>query len=288
MILSHTDPKTGGLICLLYDESKLGKHYFLSQQGNNLLTVLWNRGQDKEISVDDKQFLFASNHVLFLVPNQTFHIEDATSIVAWQFNRDFYCIIDHDDEVSCAGLLFYGSNEQPLLHLDDQAKQSSLSLLYQVFLEEFNEEDNLQTEMLRVILKRLIVKLTRMYKHQHSLQSMNTPDLDLVRKFNLLVESHYHEFHQVQDYADMLHKSPKTISNLFSKYSEKSPLEVIHERIVLEIKRLLLFSEMTAKEIGREVGFSEFSNFSRFFKKYTTLSPSKYRETFRSSLNGNN
>jgi AraC-like DNA-binding protein len=53
-----------------------------------------------------------------------------------------------------------------------------------------------------------------------------TKQLDIVREYNL-VESNFKTKHQVADYAEMLNKSPKTLSNLFKKYNEKSPLQVI-------------------------------------------------------------
>ena len=40
--------------------------------------------------------------------SESFHFERPADIAAWQFSRDFYCIVDHDKEVSCVGFIFYG------------------------------------------------------------------------------------------------------------------------------------------------------------------------------------
>ena len=78
----------------------------------------------------------------------------------------------------------------------------------------------------------------------------------------------FREKKQVQDYADLLFRSPKTLSNLFASCGVPSPLRIIHERIESEAKRLLLYTPKNAEEIGRGTGLREIlSTFSRFFEK---------------------
>lgn len=78
-------------------------------------------------------------------------------------------------------------------------------------------------------------------------------------------------------YAALLFKSPKTISNTFKKISGKTPLQFIQERILLEAKRYLLYTEKDISEIGYELGFPDIQSFSRFFKKNQGVSPSTFR-----------
>lgn len=75
-------------------------------------------------------------------------------------------------------------------------------------------------------------------------------------------------------------KSPKTLSNNFAKF-EKSPLQIIHDRIILEAKRLLIYTEKTAKEIAYEIGFEDASHLSRMFKKHTSFSPSEFKKRLK-------
>ena len=93
-----------------------------------------------------------------------------------------------------------------------------------------------------------------------------------------LVDQHFREKKQVQDYADMLCRSPKTLSNLFSACGLPSPLRIIHERIDAEARRLLLYTRKSAKEISAILGFEDLAAFSRFFKKVTGESVSEYRK----------
>lgn len=254
---------------------------FQHHPGNNKeypLTIAWNKGAAQLVYVDDVPYKMAPGNMALLVANQTFSFEKPEDIVVYQFNREFYCIVDHDQEVSCAGFIFYGLPSPMIIQLDDKALRS-FDLLHQVFVEEFGNHDTIQGEMLRMLLKRLIIKLTRLAKKQYLPTKLSSVDYDLLREFNLLVEKHYKEYHQVQDYANLLHKSPKTLSNLFRKVGADSPLKIIRDRIALEGKRLLRFTNLDVAEVAYAIGFQEASHFSRFFKKVVGVPPATFRKT---------
>lgn len=239
--------------------------------------ILWvNKGQ-LEMTIDYEKVTLKAHQMICLVPNQHVEILSPAEGYIFQYNRDFYCLIDHDHEISCVGLLYYGSSQTPIIDLDPR-HQRKIELLWEVFLDEFDTKDTIQEEMLRMLLKRLIIICTRLYKDQ-SETKYKEDELDVIRQFHVMVEKHYKIKQKVSDYAEMLNKSPKTLSNLFSKNNEKSPLRQIHERIALEAKRMLHFTDMSIKEIGWELGFEEEAHFSRFFKRLSGKSASKYRST---------
>ncbi len=278
MRYTYTDAATGALFRLHVDEPTLGRDFF-SESAEHPLTIIWNRGSEPQpFRLDAVPHALGPQEVLALNTNQTFAFAPADTLVAWQFNREFYCIADHDQEISCSGLLFYGTREGlTTVHLDPDERLRFVALL-DVFEDEFRERDKLQGEMLHMLLKRLIVKTTRLYKRQHVAECLSTPELDLIRKFGLLVEHHYREFRRVQDYARLLHKSPKTLANLFGQHSTRTPQQIIQDRVALEAKRMLSFTQASVAEIGYAVGFGEPAHFSRFFKSVTGESPAAYRK----------
>jgi AraC family transcriptional activator of pobA len=286
MHYSCHESQTKGVLNLVVHEPGFIRQFFL-ERDSRLLTIVWNQGPDQTMTIDGIDYVFPEQTVLPLVVNQSFTFGHPETIVAWQFNREFYCIVDHDREVSCVGLLFYGAKDCLFLHLNPN-EQRKFDALQLVFEDEFSTEDTIQGEMLRMLLKRLIIKLTRLAKEQYTNPALSENDLDIVRRFNLLVENNYRNLHTVADYADLLNKSPKTLSNLFALYNQQSPLQAIHQRIALEARRLLLYTDKSAKEIGFELGFEEVSHFSRFFKKQTGQPPSDFKEQVKPAFVGKN
>ena len=197
--------------------------------------------------------------------------------MAFIFNREFYCIQHNDSEVSCMGLLFYGSSNAPVIELNEKDQRSFNAMLV-LFQEEFATKDHIQGEMLRTLLKRMLITSTRLIKLETNQAALSVKQVELIRKFNILVEQHFKEKHQVADYADLLFKSPKTLSNFFKKHDVNSPLKIINGRIAAEAKRLLLYSDKSAEEISYELGYNEPSHFSKFFKTQVGVSPMAFRK----------
>lgn len=278
MLLRYNKLKSNSELRLLFDEPEFDRVFYGKDKKDKLLTIAWNRGEDQTVKIDEVEYSFPTNTVLCLMVNETFHFPDAYSIVAWQFNRDFYCIVDHDKEVSCVGFLFFGSSQRMFIHLDKK-EERKMELLFQVFMDEFEDTDHIQGEMLRVLLKRLIIIVTRLGKRQYVTETAGLTEdkLDIIRQYNLLVEKNYRNEHQVKFYADRLNKSPKTLSNLFALYNHKSPLLVIQERVLQEAKRLLMYTNKSAKQVAGELGFDDATHFSKFFKKKIGVTPSEYR-----------
>ena len=245
----------------------------------NLINILWNQ-QDEPITIfiDEVPVVLQPNQLTTSIYLQYVDFPAGTPpITAFSFNREFYCIIDHDHEVSCNGIIFMGTQESPIVSLNAE-EQHKYELLLEVFMDEFQTRDNIQGEMLRMLLKRLIIKTTRLAREQLISSDLNDSQVDLIRRFNVLVEVHFREKHQVSEYADMLFKSPKTLSNLFARHKQKSPLQIIHDRIVLEGKRLLLHTDKTAREIAFEIGFKDPASFHKMFKKHTSHTPKTFRK----------
>ena len=93
--------------------------------------------------------------------------------------------------------------------------------------------------------------------------------------FLKLVDGNFVEESKVNFYVDQLNISDKRLSALTKSHLGLSPLQVIHHRIILEIKRLLLFGESSHKEVAYSLGFDSPSSFSAFVKNKTGQTPSE-------------
>ena len=230
------------------------------------------------LEVDEMTISLLPNQLLTTTYLQHISFEKTNfPLTAFLFNREFYCISDHDSEVSCNGILFFGTQDLPIITIPKD-QERKFNTLYEVFEDEFKTPDKIQGDMLQMLLKRLIIICTRLAKEQLIVKKLDNEQIDVVRKFNVLVDTHYKSKRKVSDYADLLFKSPKTLSNLFALYNQKSPQQIILERLALEAKRLIRFSNKQNQEIAYELGFNDPAHFSRFFKKMTNYSPTQYRE----------
>ena len=254
---------------------------FCKPQQVELYTFIWANSEAIELIIDSVPLTLKPNNILALTPIQYLQYVKGEDVIVYQFNREFYCIKDHDQEVSCVGILFFGNTNIPVINLNNKEQQKFKSL-HEVFIDELETKDNIQAEMLRMLMARFIIKSTRLLKAKEGIvETLKSSKVDLLRSFNFLVEQHFKKEHSVSFYADKLFKSPKTLSNNFAKLN-RSPLQIIHQRIVLEAKRLLTYTDKTAKEIAYEVGFDDASHLSRLFKKYTSQSPSEFKKSLKS------
>lgn len=247
------------------------------------LLFVWIRGENSDIIHEGVRVKVENNTILCLSVFDKVKFENLDNARIIKFNREFYCVLDHDKEVSCKGILFYGTNQLPNFQIPT-TEIEKFEILWRMFEIEMQSQDELQLEMLQTMLKRFIILCTRMFKMQNQLLKLDNVEIDIVREFNFLVEQNFKTIHSVQDYASLLNKSPKTLSNLFSKVSEKTPLQIIHERRCIEAKRLLRYSDKSIKEIAYEIGFEDIQAFSKFFKKMENTSPSDFKNTTLGTL----
>jgi AraC family transcriptional regulator, transcriptional activator of pobA len=97
----------------------------------------------------------------------------------------------------------------------------------------------------------------------------------LLFAFQQQLEIQFRDNHQVSKYASALNTTEKKLAGITKKYIGQSPLQVIHNRLLLEAKRLLLFEDIAHKEIAFQLGFDSPASFSLFIKNKTGFTPSE-------------
>ncbi len=248
------------------------------QRDKTLYKFIWVQIGTLTLEIDHIPMRLEKDEIVTLTPLHHLEVKEVDGeYLTFVFNSNFYCIYGHDNEVSCNGFLFYGSSQVMRLALS-AGQSSNLHDIVRIFRQESVIHDNLQEEMLRIVLKRFIITCTRIARQRFGVGQEKEKTFDIIRQYYVLVDRHFKEKKQVQDYADILCRSPKTLSNLFSTCGLPSPLRVIHDRIEAEAMRLLLYTHKSAKEISSILGFEDLSAFSRFFKKMTGESVSDYRK----------
>lgn len=241
------------------------------------MTFIWNVADRLDITIDKVHFQLGKNEIIFLTE---FHRIDYIKIEAARmvrFNQPFYCVVNHDNEVGSKGLLFFGAAGVPVIMVDEN-RIRDFDLSWEIFRSEMSKADILQQDMLQAMLKRMLILSVRILRQSNNLNKLDRTQGEIVREFNYLVDKHFAAHHNVAFYASQLNKSPKTLSNLFALVSSRTPLNIIHDRIMTHARRQINYSNLSIKEIAYELGYEDIQTFSRFFKSKEGVSPGHYRE----------
>lgn len=146
-----------------------------------------------------------------------------------------------------------------------------------------------ETERNALLLFQLCTLLMRLRifhrSHEQGEQAMQAQDVVRMAKLRKLVEQHFSAQHSCNWYADKLGCSVKTLGRTTMSMIGKTPKAFLTERIILEAKRQLVHSQRPVQSIASELGFDEYSNFVKFFRKEAGCTPKVFREQWISSSN---
>jgi AraC-like DNA-binding protein len=145
---------------------------------------------------------------------------------------------------------------------------------------EYQRPGEWQQRLLGAYLTVLLTHLSRLYTAQYP-EAGPTPDQRLLRAYQAEVESCFREVHEVGAYAERLHISAGHLSEVVKAQTGRPAIKHLHERLVLEARRLLLHTQQPLKEIAYDLGFQDVSYFTRFFKREAGTTPADYRAHIR-------
>lgn len=134
------------------------------------------------------------------------------------------------------------------------------------------------------VLRALVVAMVKLVERiDHTHPSPSPPANGFVQAFLDLLEEHVSERHEVSFYAAKLVVSPDKLCQDLQQVLGKTTKQVIRERIVLEARRHLIYTDMSIKEVGGSLGFSDPQYFGKIFKESLGITPAAYR---RAALTG--
>lgn len=244
-------------------------------------TIFWIKEGKGTYHIDFEEYSFDGNVLFFLSPGQVFTVDSEQIKEAYRlsFVRDFYCIQTHDKEISCNGVLFNNIYETPFIQLEEKDAKK-LDFILSELIEEFDRKEAAQYDMLQSYLKQFIIHAVRVKKERHVVK--DDIESKLFKDFSTLIEFNFKKLHSVTDYATRLGISPKSLTKHFQKIGSQTPSDFIKNRIILEAKRKLIYTDFSVKEIAFDLGFNDPAYFTRFFTKATSSSPKNFKKLLKS------
>lgn len=221
-----------------------------------------------------------SNSVHFLTPGQVHQIFRGEKYHGFEiiFSRDFY-LLDLQDKEKLLDLPYFNNNcITPVLNLNTEEFKELMIPIHEIS-KEYSLNRDVSNDIIRSYLHVFLMKCKYYFTHKNSETFLDEDsDMFFLSKFRNLVEKHFITKHTVKEYADLMSVSAGVLNSRITKAGGQNASEIINRRIILEAKRLLLFSDMNNKEISFRLNYEDPSYFSRIFKKRTGYSPTEFRE----------
>ncbi|MBQ0025007.1 MAG: helix-turn-helix domain-containing protein [Bacteroidales bacterium] len=242
--------------------------------------ILWFQEGAGSHFVDFQEYPIRPGTIFFLTPGQVHHFDgsDAYKGVAIRLCTDFMQSRGDESDLFVKYDLFHTFDSAPYYVIG-----SDISLQLQALVGAMEEElrvgkDIGHIDMLRSLLKIFLIMVHRYGRKEGELHLDGLkPAHRLFVQFRSMLENDYTKKHTVQEYADGLNVSVRTLNKCVNECSGRSPLAFITERIMLEAKREVRYSKLMIKEIAYNLGFEDPSYFVKLFKRQTGMLPSDFR-----------
>ncbi|WP_375753611.1 helix-turn-helix domain-containing protein [Vibrio sp. HN007] len=157
---------------------------------------------------------------------------------------------------------------------------------YQSYIDTLKQElprkGLISREVIRSLLRALL--LNTLVKYYDSLEHHSSQDSRHFRRLKYVLENHFHQTHKAADYANMIGVCSKSLNLISKKHTGKTAKQLIDDRVLLELKRRLAFSQDSIYDISLQLGFKEATNMTKFFRRHTDVTPKEFRQLCRHNL----
>lgn len=252
-----------------------GHTHYAPHRHAQLYEVVWVLSGQLTLTIDEATYSLAP-HTLGVIAAGRVHESVASP--------DFASILLHfSADFLLAGRSDTGSNvlaadgAAPPRHVADAATAGRIQGLFERIEQEFALPSREGNELIRHYLHIILLEMQR----EAGAGPAGPPDEArhaAASRFADLVEQHYATKKQVSDYAELLHLTPNYLNALVKHTTGRSAGQLIRDRVILEAKRLFLFSEASVSEVAYALNYDDVSYFWRLFKKAVHVSPTEFRK----------
>lgn len=149
--------------------------------------------------------------------------------------------------------------------------------LFSNLLAEYEGNATARDLVLHSLVNMLMVWIIRSSQRPPLPEGGNERNRQLLGRFMALVEKHYREHLTVDRFAHQLGISSTSLNTLCRELAGLTALQIVHQRLLLEAKRNLIYTRVTVYQLSDSLGFSDPTYFSRFFRRLSGQSPNAFR-----------
>lgn len=242
-----------------------------------VLVVKKGKGLHK---IDFNAYELGDLQVYFVAPGQVHQVIEEQASVGFVMTFSTQFLVENAIQLSFIESLnlFHDYGQSPPLKPSAELFDKLAFFATEIF-QLFHSSAQMKTLSIGAYLKLFLIECNNICSITPDNFSYGNNENKTVLEFKELVNECYKTQHSTSYYADALHITPDHLNRIIKSTIGKTAKEYIQSRIITEAKRLIYFSQLTNKEIGYELGFSEPANFSAFFKKCTGFAPSNFVQT---------
>lgn len=176
------------------------------------------------------------------------------------------------------GLALCAWTDPAILRLGSRQADQHLALSLHQLNREYRSPHNPQRgPLLEALLSGILVWIHRNSRASGSAATGSDPGSRHLTRYAELIEAHHAAQHQVAWYARHIGVTPAHLNSIAQALTGKSALQLIHERLLLEARRELIYTVRPISAIADSLGFADPGYFTRFFKRLTGTSPKDFR-----------
>ncbi len=236
-----------------------------------------------QVDIGVETYRHKKNTIHFNVPDRLFMMKNVSPDL-----KAYYLFFSADfiEEVIPEGILakrfpFLHYLNTPFFELMEEEAENITQLMYSISNEIAQGLAEFKTSIKLLILMIFIAAKRSYNRQQIDKYLINKQESHLVSRFKKMVAQNFITLRNVKDYANKMAVSTNHLSKIIKHETGKTAGEFIDEMLIMEIKALLRYSELNVSEITHQLDFTDTSHLSKFFKKYTELSPLGYRKKFQ-------
>lgn len=225
--------------------------------------------------VDFDRFEIQPGSVFVLQPGQMHHwilSENIEGFIVF-YTAEMYNLYFGNKKIEDYPYYFSVQNSPEILL--EATEMKNILPYFEILIEEMQSNLLLNRDKIMNVLDSIHIELARKYSkiHFHHAHSYNVK----IKKLEQLLEENYKVQKSVAFYASGLNVSLKHLNRICNEILKKTTTEVVVDRVILEAKRMLLDKNWTVNEIATELGYEDYSYFTRLFKKHTAMTPTAFR-----------
>jgi len=229
--------------------------------------------------IDGNKYEIGPPCVFFMSPGQAHKLELSHDIEGYIFifTSDFY-LLNRSNQNSLIEFPFFYTIHQdnPPLLLGNEHDIRFLESLFRRSIAEITRPGNYTLDLLRSLLDLILTTCASRYQATENLRNKGKGQI-LVKRFFHLVEENNQKNLSLSDYANMIGVTANHLTQTVKLLTGKTSSQIVKAKQLLEIKRLLVHTNLSVSEIANQLNFEDQSYFTKFFKRETGLTPLQYR-----------